>query len=108
MLRFLLVVKALMSGDLLCCLPLDESQFLLLSSAKLGIFENKHLIVLFDFMEIVHVELHTSPATCLTKDEKLECLKYLGRISLVKLTTSMTTNPISSLSQQMIFLFSGC
>lgn len=46
--------------------------------------------------------------TCLTKEEKFECLKYLGSISFVNATTSMTANPISSLSQQMIFLFSGC
>ena len=46
--------------------------------------------------------------TCRTKDEKLECLKYLGSISLVKATASITANPISSLSQHMIFLFSGC
>lgn len=89
-------------------LTLDESKLLLFSSAEKGVLEDKHIVILFDFVEIVHVELVDLKGTCLTKEEKLEWRKYLGRISLVKETTSMTANPTSSLSQHIIFLFSGC
>jgi hypothetical protein len=88
------------------CFPFDKSQFLLFPSTKQWIFKYKHLIVLFNFMKIIHVELSDEYFTCLTNEEKLECLKYLGNISLVKLTTSVTMNPTSSLSQHMIFLLS--
>ena len=90
------------------CFSFDKSQFGLFSFAKKRVFEYKHLIILFDFVKIIHIELNTMIHTCRTKEEKFECLKYLGRISLVKATTSITAKPISSLSQQMIFLFSGC
>ena len=108
-LRFVIVIESLMQPRyLLRSLPLNESQLLLLPSAKKRVFEDEHFVVLFYFVEIVHIKLGGRMFTCLTKEEKLECLKYLGSISLVKLRGSMTTNPMSSLSQQMIFLFSGC
>ena len=77
----------------------------MLSSTKQGIFEYKHIVVLFNLVKIIHIELSWSLYTCLTKDEKLECRKYLGKIYRVKETISSTINPTSSLSQQMIFLF---
>lgn len=94
--------------NLLSRLSLYESQLVLLSPAKQRIFKYQHLIVLLYLVEIIHIQLHSPFRTCLTNEEKLECRKYLGNISLVKLTTSITINPMSSLSQEMIFLFSGC
>ena len=92
-------------ADLLSSFPFDESKFILLSSDEQRVFEDEHIVVLFDFVEVVHIELGDRKCTCLTKEEKLECRKYFGKISLVKETTSVTAKPMSSLSQQIIFLF---
>jgi len=109
MIDFVIVIRTAMSSrNLLRCLPFNKSQFLMFSSTEQRIFEYKHFVVLFDLVEIIHIELDWSLNTCLTKEEKLECLKYLGKIYRVKETISSTTNPKSSLSQQIIFLFYGC
>ena len=109
LLCFIIVVHSSMkTSNFFGCFSFDKPQFGLFSFAKKRVFEYKHLVILFDFVKIIHIELNTMIHTCRTKEEKLECLKYLGRISLVKATTSITAKPISSLSQQMIFLFSGC
>lgn len=53
-------------------LSLNEPQLMLFSPAKKRVLEDKHIIILFYFVKVVHVELSDSKGTCLTKDEKLE------------------------------------
>lgn len=103
-----LVESFVTACNFLSSLSFDKPKLMLFSPAEEWILEDQHLIILLDLVKVIHIQLHTPSSTCLTNDEKLECLKYLGSISLVKLTTSITMNPMSSLSQQMIFLFSGC
>ena len=44
-----------------------------------------------NLMKVIHVKLCLimNIFTCLTKDEKLECLKYFGKIRLSKLLISL-------------------
>ncbi len=48
------------AGNLLGRLPLDEPEFLLLSFDEEGVLEHQHIVVLLDFVEVVHVELTQS------------------------------------------------
>lgn len=58
MVDLIIIIGATMpSRNLLGCLPLYKSQFLVLSSAKQGIFEYKHIVVLLNLVKIIHIEL---------------------------------------------------
>jgi hypothetical protein len=81
----------------------------LLALAEKRVFEHQAVVLLFYFVKVVHVQLSLDElVTCLTKEEKLECLKYFGSISLVKESTSWIINPTLLLSQEIILSYYGC
>lgn len=45
------------------------------------------------FVEIVHIQLGKGIGTCLTKEEYLLCLKYLGRMVFENSFSLTTINP---------------
>ena len=58
---------------------------------KFGFISDKFIVLELNlipissyFMEIVHIELYEMRFTCLTKEDMLECLKYLGRTTSSK------------------------
>lgn len=54
-------------------------------------------------METVHIELHRTSLTCLTKEVYFLCLKYCGRISAEKVSRSLITNPLPDSAQLTTF-----
>ena len=48
-----------------------------------------------DLVEAVHVELSREKGTCRTKDDMLECLKYLGRTISSKALTLWMRNELT-------------
>ena len=55
----------------------------------------------FAFVEVIHVELDRGEGTCLMKEEKLECLKKIGRSSLEKAASSSISKELPWGSQRM-------
>ena len=51
------VVALVLAGHLLGGFALDETELVLLSAGEEGVLEDEHVVVLFDFVEVVHVEL---------------------------------------------------
>lgn len=89
-------------------LALDVLQLPLLPFLEQRVLEHQIVVLLLDFVKVVHVELYGRRRTWRTKLEKLPCRKYLGRISRVNATTSFTTKPTPSFSQLIIYSNSGC
>ena len=90
------------------CFSLDVLELTLLTLPEKRVFEHQVVIVLFDLVKVIHVELNEGRSTWRTKLEKLPWRKYLGRISRVKATTSLTTKPTPSFSQLIMYSNSGC
>lgn len=59
------------------------------------------------FVEVVHIQLNGGRGTCLTKEEYLLCLKYLGRMVLENSFSLTTMNPTPVGVHFTILSFSG-